>query len=313
MAMMIYRIEADSNRYVGLHDMREDVFRDDYKRMCVGMSLASKWNPKAVQIEITEGLAADLVHGPVFFADISVSETAVETVRSLTKDACELLPYSYQQLKYWALYIPWPTDCLDADASEYWTEVRDVDGLQRAVFIENELPKKQSLFRLPNGWNYYCTQEFKDAIESAELTGLVFHFVWSSDGTIPKEPKRKPIAKKNLSRILKEPSRRTKRDLLLARLWEAIDSFGSEKCLNSTLSVKAADLKGAQDVIAADTEVLKAAVKHGIAKKDLQRLCRSIAYKSVFETLVAIEEECLDRSSALKGLHEDLLMADPKR
>lgn len=314
MTTTIYHVTADVNRYVSLHDTRLMLFSKHHKQMCLGMSLASMW--RAGKVELWEGRVGDFVGGPVDFADISLTAKAAEILRPMLEPASELLPFSFKEAKYWAIYLPWPSDCLDEQASDM-TECWSGEGMARRhlVFNANRVSKDQNLFRLPSEFEYYCTQEFKDAIEDAGLTGLAFRFVWSSDGSVPKErkPSAKTKAKVKEEPMLKVNRRATKRDLLLERLWEAIDSFGSEEWLTSTLSVNAAELKGVQDVIAADTEVLKSAVKHGIAKPDLQRLCRSIAYKAVFEAFVAIEEECLDRSAALKGLHEDLLMADPKK
>lgn len=310
MAVVVYRVEADANRYVSFCDTRRLLFAAYFKEMCNGLSLISKWQP--AKVDVVEGRIGDFAGGPTHFATIAVSDGALATVRPLVESACELLPFSHAERRYWALYIPWPSDCLDWEGSSFYFNRKRIEDLDEPKFIISRIPIDKGLFRLPSRFEYYCTQDFKDAVEAAGLTGLSFRFVWSSDGSVPKEPKRKK-ATKNVQRIVKETTRRTKRDLLLARLWEAIDSFGSEERLNLTLSVKPADMKGAQDVIAADSEVLKKAETCGIPKKQLQRLCRSIAYKAVFETLVAIEEECLDRPPELKGLHEDLLMADPQK
>ena len=313
MEITIYQVDSDVNRYAHFCDTRRLAFAELFPQMCEGLSLISKWEPATV--ELVEGRVGDFAGGPVHFADISVSESALDRVRQLVDFVCELLPFSYEQRKYSALYIPWPTDCLDWEKSSFYFDRRTIEDLRDVAFELEKLPRKQGLFRLPSRFQYYCTQEFKDAIEDAGLTGLSFRFVWSSDGSVPKErkPSAKTKAKVKEELVLKVNRRPTKRDLLLERLWEAIDSFGSEEWLNSMLSVKASDLKGVQDVIASDTEVLKAAAKLGVAKQDLQRLCRSVAYKAIFEAFVAIEEECLDRSPALKGLHEDLLMADPSK
>jgi hypothetical protein len=309
MAVTIYKVEADVNRYISFWDTRERPFSEYFREMCQGMSLKGKWLPAPV--EIVDGRIGDFAGGPVHFANLSISNSALDSVRPLINNNCELLPFSFNEMQYHAIYIPYPLDCLDWESSSFYFNRKTMADLQEPRFLTASIPDEQRFFRLPSRFEYYCTLDFKEAIEAAELTGLSFRFVWSSDGSVPKETVLRKRKKKEA--MFKSARPRTKRDALLERLWQAIDSFGSEEWLNATLSVKAAELKGAQDVIAADTEVLKAAVKHGIAKKDIQRLCRSIAYQSVFETLVAIEEECLDRSPALKGLHESLLMADPQK
>ena len=311
MEIVLYHVDANVNQYVHFCDTRQHPFIEVANQLGTGMSLVSKW--QSAKVDIVKGRLGDFVGGPIRFARIAVSDSAFDKVRPLVDGVCELLPFSHGERNYSALYIPFPTDCLDANATTYWSESRL--SICQHVFVRSRVPVAQNLFRLPSQFEYYCTQEFKDAIEDAGLTGLSFRFVWSSDGSVPKERKlsAKTKAKVKEEPMLKMNRRPTKRDLLLERLWEAIDSFGSDDWLSSTLSVKAAELKGVQDVIAADTEVLKSAVKLGIAKQDLQRLCRSVAYKAIFEAFVAIEEECLDRSAALKGLHEDLLMADPNK
>lgn len=310
MAITIYHVYADINRYVGFRATHNHLFDELYKEICGGISLATKWQPER-RIDIIEGRVGDFADGPVHFADISVSDSALDKIRPLVADICELLPYSYDKRKYWALYIPWPTDCLDWEKSSFYFDRRTIADLQDVAFTCEHLNRNQVLFRVPSRFKYYCTQEFKDSVEAAGLTGLAFRFVWSSDGSVPK--KRTLPATTKYARMIKSRRRPTKRDLLLKRLWEAIDSFGSDEWLASTMSVTSEGLEGVQEVIAADTEVLNDAAKRGVSPKDLQRLCRSIAYKAVFETLVSIEEECLDRSPALKCLHEDLLMADPRK
>ena len=263
MAIAIYHVRTDLNHYVGFRATQNQLFDELYRDICNGISLATKWQAES-SLDVIEGRIGDFADGPVRFADISVSETALDKVRPLVDGVCELLPFSYGERNYWALYIPFPTDCLDPDATTYWSENRL--SIRQHAFVSSRVPVLQKLFRLPSQFEYYCTQEFKDAIEDAGLTGLTFRFVWSSDGSVPKErkPSAKTKAKVKEEPMLKVNRRPTKRDLLLERLWEAIDSFGSDEWLSSTLSVKAAELKGVQDVIAADTEVQSASQSSGV-------------------------------------------------
>lgn len=304
---MIFQMTADANRYASFSE--SGYVPTDFKVLDSGCSLSSIWTPKKVMA--SPGPLADCVRGPLFVASISLNAKAATLLGTLLDSLCELVPYTHSEWTYWALYILRPTDCLDQEGSEYWGE-KGASSLRKVVFDPEKLPKDQHIFRLPGGIAYYVTESFKQTVEAAAITGLQFRFVWSSDGSTP-PPENSASAAKVPAHGAEIRRRRTKRDKILERLWEAIDRIGSSDWMSETLTTRLEELHGAQDVLIASPEVLGEATRRGVPPESLSRMCRSIAYQAVFEALVAIEEEGLDKPAALSSLHESLLMADPQK
>jgi len=305
---MIFEMVADANRYASFW-VREER-SPDLKSLDPGVKLSELWVSK--KLVVYPGPMADCLDGPRPYAKFSFNARAVSVLAPLIDPVCELVPFTYKEWKYWALHVSQPTDCLDVERSEYWTKDRVPSGLRKVVFVADRIPPSAQIFRIPHGMEYYVTETFKQAAESAMITGLRFRFAWSSDGQMPPPQDQTPHAQLSVPgpRIQR---RRTKRDKIVERLWEAIDSFGSREWLTEILAGSLDEMEGAQDVVRAGPVVLAEALRAGISAEQLSRLCRSIAYQAVFEALVAIEEEGLDKSAALASLHESLLMGDPQK
>src|SRR5665213_1952519 len=212
-------MRADVDRFASFAE--HNIPSVDLKRLDSGVKLSSFWSP--TKILANHGGLADFVGGPLIpYTNISLNSKAVSMVSPLIGEECELIPYTYKEWKYWALSITSPTDCLDAERTEYWTKNRIAYNIRKVVFVPEKLPKDQHVFRIPGGTKIYVTQQFKQAVKEAGLTGLIFGFAWSSDGSTP--PPDEPMSSTSAS--VKGPrigGRRSKREKLLERLWGAID------------------------------------------------------------------------------------------
>jgi hypothetical protein len=221
------------------------------------------------------------------------------------RDVVELLPFTYERVKYWAIYLTETCDCLDMERSEFWT-TPNVDSIRKFAFVPDRISDKL-LFRLPGGYQYYCTNRFKNLVRQHGLTGLRFRRVWA-DGKYVEEAAESVVAA--LPKLfLGKKGKPTKRDKLLAALWtNVINSSQGEDRLQEWLTGEF-DPDPNMPILTDAQEVARVAIQKGLTVNDLQRMIRSLAYELVFETLVTIEEAGEAKAAALKGLHEDLLMA----
>jgi len=257
---------------------------------------------------LVPGKKGDFAKGPLLVAGIAANERAKPFVSDLLGRSAELVPFKWRKLTYWAVFLPQVSDCLDMQRSEYWTDQRDNDSIKTVVFLKNKITN-DPLFRLPSAFKYHCTDEFKNAVEHGGLTGLTFRLVWTDD----LEPVRAGLPPSTESRddapYVKKPGRPSKRELVLRRIWEEVIDSGLTDDQLDEIS-QSSDRRRAEspEFILAGDEVLRRALEKGLTREELQKLCRSFAYRAAFNTLVALEEECA-LSRLFESLHEGLLMA----
>jgi hypothetical protein len=307
----IYRIIPDFDRCQhfdpGLFPGRDELGNAMFR----GQSLLQPWKRRSVTLLPMGGQEkTDFVTVKWTYAPFAVNAHAASVLRPIVQGSCELLPFRYGKDAYWVLYVRGTADCLDVRRTVFHTEIEE-DHSPRNVLVAAFDPERLPghwLFRVTGGHDYYVTQELKDAIEKANLTGIRFQFMWSDDGSEPAESEVKPPKARPKRR--KKPGRaKTNRDLLLECLWrEVILPRGDLDRLERDLAVSR--LLGGSDRYDSARAVRKLA-RAGVDREDLLDLLRSLAYEVVFDVLVAIEEQCEDKSSALKSLHEDLLLAEP--
>jgi hypothetical protein len=309
--MKIYRMIPDYARCLhldpGLFPGRDDLGNT----MLRSEPLIQKWKTLKVTRRATSAKTrSDFVMTSWSYAEFGVNARAMEVLRPHVEGSCEFLPIQYRNTMYWILYVRDAADCLDTQRTIFNGADENPRDVQVPAFIRERLPN-HALFRISRGFDYYVTEELKGVIEKAKLTGVRIHFVWSDDGSEPEETveqlprKRKPGRKGARKRV----HSRTERDLLLERFWqEVILPRGDESWLDRELA--ATRLKRERDRYDAARAARKL-IKLGASKEDILDLMLSLAYEVAFEVLVAIEEECLDKSPALESLHEDLLMAEP--
>jgi len=305
--MKIYRMIPDYDR---CHDFDAGVFpgRDDLgNAMLRGDPLLEKWKSLHVSRRPTKGKKTDFVMTSWTYAKFGVNARAAEVLRPYVEASCELLPFEYRKDRYWLVYVREMADCLDLRRTIFNGLDKSARNVLVAAFTPKRLPN-HPLFRLPGGDQYYVTEQLKDVIEKAKLTGARFQFMWSDDGSEPDEPATEPKTKPRQKRTRRPARPTTKREFLLQRLWqEVILPRGDGDSLQEKLTLsRLVGWDGYNSARAA-----RRLLKSGAAKEDILDLMRSLAYEVVFDVLVAIEEECLDESPALDSLHEDLLVAEP--
>lgn len=256
------------------------------------------------------------------YMDIALNERALTALQPLLDGVCELLPLSYRRTKLWGLYLPESFDCLDMQRSqvveegnEYIYSIR----IEKPVFLPKKIPQRP-IFRVRGDFTNFVTQEFKDAVEQAGLTGLDFDFVWSSDGSKP--PKAKSVKKSNsksneeAAPIIQRPGRKSRREQLLDSLWEEVIHYrAGDEWLDETLAPLPGESEGDDDddfpAVNDAARILRKLIARRVSRDDLKRLCRSLAYEVVFDTLQALDEaEALPARWA--GLSEELLASDPR-
>lgn len=313
--MKIFRMVPDFSRCRWFHVNRfanRDVFGN---AMLAGESLLARWEATQINYSppVDRGEATDIVQVGWTYAAFGVNARAAEVLRPWIESSCELLPFVHGEEKYWVLYLRETPDCLNRGHTMF----HNLDESPRNIDIPVFDPKKMSnqpLFRVPRGNDYFVTEDLKAVIEREQLTGVRFKFAWSDDDTDPDEPELPPPAKRRRKRVKKPAHAPTQRELLLERLWgEVILSRGDSEELEQQLAIARFHARAGDAPDRFDSgRILRRLVKAGVSKDELLNLLRSVAYEVVFDVLIAIEEECLDKSPELESLHEDLLMAEPE-
>jgi len=308
--MIIFRIEHDINRYLGF--CREITDAEDFVKEAMrrNQSLSTIW--QGCRASLIPGKTGDFATSPYSaFAPIALNKKALTALEGIVAQVAELLPFHYKKQDWWMLYLPTPVDCLDEEGTVYCTDHISPDNIRKAAFRHNNLPS-QHIFRVPGGYDYFVTKEFKRIVEEHALTGLKFELMWSDepiDTASNEEPSGAPRAEE---RRVRKPGRRSKRDRLLDRLWQdVINHRQSDRWWQEVLESLHERQDDSASLLNDAGKVLEDAIQRGVSADDLKRMARSLAYQIVFDTLIAIEEEGADRGPALRCLHEDLLMANP--
>jgi hypothetical protein len=255
---------------------------------------------------------ADFVQASWTYAQFGVNTRAAGVLRPWVESSTELLPFTYQDEQFWVLYVKSATDCLNRRQTIF----NGIDESPRAILVAAFDPEKlprHHLFRVERGNDYYVSEELKVEIEKSQLTGVRFQFMWSDDGSEPDEPEVPVPQPKRRRKRAKRRTAATQRELLLERLWhEVILPHGDIDSLERNLAMARFTAHAGGTPERYDSaRTVRCLVKAGVSKAEILELLRSVAYEVVFETLVAIEEECLDKSPELESLHEDLLIAEP--
>jgi hypothetical protein len=246
------------------------------------------------------------------YAQFGVNARAAEVLSPWVESSTELLQFTYQGEQFWVLYVKSATDCLNRRQTIFTGIDESPRAILVAAFDPGKLPNHH-LFRVERGNDYYVTEDLKLEIEKSQLTGVRFQFMWSDDGSEPEEPEVPVHQPKRRRKKAKKRTAATQREFLLERLWhEVILPRGDVDWLERNLAMArfTAHAGGAPERYDS-ARIVRRLVKAGVSKAEILDLLRSLAYEVVFETLVAIEEECLDKSPELDSLHEDLLIAEP--
>ena len=183
----VFRMRLDINHYQYFLTESDSESRRLYMD---GIPLGDSWSPPTVYVERPKRPAGDFYNpnNSVLIA----SPRATEVLRSHFNFAGELLPLPYKDQIFTVLNVTQCVDVLDPERSEFATSATPgIRGnLLRPAFHADRFPET-SLFKIPDnfGLEIYVLEgandfdmEFREAIESAGLKGLLFEEIWSDDG-----------------------------------------------------------------------------------------------------------------------------------
>jgi hypothetical protein len=180
--MNIYRINSDSGRYEYVNARVED---RDLLFFSSGQPLSGTWVP--VPVLLDHRLVDNVMEEPqprkgdfpsLYGATPIFSERAWETLYPLVGGSVEALPLIHPSgEKYFAINVLDVVDCLDLTKTKLTRN--DVTGrvssIQEYHFRQHLLTGKH-IFKLPEtkGLEVLVSEEFKQAVETSELKGLIF-------------------------------------------------------------------------------------------------------------------------------------------
>ncbi|MBX3415939.1 MAG: hypothetical protein KF708_24875 [Pirellulales bacterium] len=143
--------------------------------------LAPTWQPVEV-VESPQGKEEGLLLGDVTGVYTTVpafNECAVDALGDLLRAHGELLPLIHPERKYYAYNVTSIVDALDEEASEVmYGQSHDYFLMIHQHVFRPEALEGACIFRLPkmlrNAWPY-VTEDFRQRVLDAELTGFKFH------------------------------------------------------------------------------------------------------------------------------------------
>lgn len=111
-----------------------------------------------------------------FIHELVLSQAAYEAIGDQLKNSCEILPVNCDGTTYWLCHITarLGLDVVDLKNSERTIDITDYIEATKITFLEDKI--SDLVFKTEyNGFqNIYCTQNFKDLVESYGLKGLIF-------------------------------------------------------------------------------------------------------------------------------------------
>ncbi|UQZ83687.1 hypothetical protein SK3146_02894 [Paenibacillus konkukensis] len=182
--MKVYILLAEKSNLVFENEEVIEAFLDKFR----GLPMSSDWEPVWIE-EVSQNAPKydmnELSCNPIF------SEKAVSVLNHLLEGKAEVLPYQHKHDKYFAINVTNMIDCIDfskADFSTY-TGSDSVKEINKYVFIES-LIADESIFKTPQHsmTRVFVTDQFRDKVLEAKLTGFKFREVWDSARSSEKEP-----------------------------------------------------------------------------------------------------------------------------
>lgn len=184
--MKVYKVECDTNRFQSLVAEDEAVWSTDTLTFD-GSPKEDGWSQVKMRILEPNLIAGDFVR--VASGAFAVRDRAVETIRTVAERSGELLPLDCGRERFWVINVVGAFDLLDHDAVE-WVYGKSTGkpirikkyAFARSMMVERPLFKLPQTARaqiLTTGAMMDPEDEFKGVVESAGLTGLRFHELWS--------------------------------------------------------------------------------------------------------------------------------------
>ncbi len=183
----VYRIVTDVNHYQYFFAEHEE---EEVKLLTDCIPRATTWEPPSVYVYNPRHKAGDFYsfHG----CSLITNPRATAVLASFLEMAGELLPLPYNGQEYSLLNI---TECINCRDRERTTWLKDETGANvlpvQYVFHRNRFAESR-LFKIPETYGGEILvvdldqdpdEEFKSAVELAELEGLCFHELWSDQSS----------------------------------------------------------------------------------------------------------------------------------
>lgn len=145
-------------------------------RFHLGQSMASSWEPLAVEINTTRGSLGDFPRASV--GPPIMSQKAWGVLRPLIGEAAEALPIITPLGIYLALNVLAVVNCLDYAHSELtWYPERAGGGLHRIIKyqLKSTVVADRPMFKIPEEMTrVIVSEDFKRSVIAASLKGLDF-------------------------------------------------------------------------------------------------------------------------------------------
>lgn len=186
--MKVYEVRHESNKYKtllfeeGIVEFKHPLLKFD------GEPVADRWSPPGVGCHSPKKKAGDF-WGIGSCCVPAVTRAAYPLVQTHAEMGGEILPLTFEGVELLILNVTEVINCLDHEKCK-WHD----DGVTRRLNIDAgyhfrpERFSESSLFRLPEtcrSTRLYCVErsgdpeeDFKAAVESANLKGLQFKLIW---------------------------------------------------------------------------------------------------------------------------------------
>lgn len=195
--MKIWKVSADSKHYANMFFTNVV----SHGEICSfdGTPKKAEWHPLPIEIW-DEFLGRPLGDITGFEARLCfLNEKALNTLLPLVQGHAEILEMDSPTEHRYALYVTRVLDIFDpehADATYFDEEQYLFAFCNRYAFKNIEQLNGIPIFRLPNSSNInaFVTEEFVQAVEKADLTGLKFELIWDSEEADSNELSEEPAA-----------------------------------------------------------------------------------------------------------------------
>lgn len=180
---MIYKLRFDRNKYLVFELPTEELKNKLGKTYFLSLkkeSWKSFWEEIQAEFldESERGHKPGLPDITCWFTDqLVLSEHAYQSLKGLLEPYGEFLPVQYSGQPYWVFHI---TELTGMDVIDETKSARNIDesgfiDVDKLSFQEDKVSGLLVFKTEFNGYkSVYCTQQFKDAVESKGLRGLEF-------------------------------------------------------------------------------------------------------------------------------------------
>lgn len=182
--MNVWLIRSDVNRY-GSFSFKDQANDDKFFSYSFnGTSLSNEWN--SIEVTVTKMKGRELGHILGIVIELAFSGRVIDEINDLIKGKVELLPLSCNEIeeRFFILNVVNVLDCIDYENADVvkFPGLDIVSGFNKYAF-HKEIVENETIFKikeLPKSY-LFVTDIFKNKIEKAGFTGLLFEKVWYSE------------------------------------------------------------------------------------------------------------------------------------